>query len=296
MQDEVGIKCQEHAPGCDEPRRARVSRRGLIVKGAAVAAGGVGLAALVADPAHAAIGVMHYGTLNESDSLTTDLHATTAQFATLQVSNSGSGAAVYGAGWNGAGLLTTSQFGVGADLHGSRAPLCLRPAPSTIGAPGSGFHDLGDVFVDQLGRHYLCNAAGTPGTWVRPGLNPIAPYRVCDTRSGTGTPYSTGTKLGPGKNLLIKIAGEAWVPPAPEVPEGATAVVANLTVTGGTATSYLTAYPANIAAPTASNINFVGGQTIANQITVALSTAGDIRIFNKAGSVHVIVDLAGFFF
>ncbi len=138
--------------------------------------------------------------------------------------------------------------------------------------------------------------AGTPGTWGRPGLNPIAPFRVCDTRSGTGTPYSTGAKLGPGANLGIHLTsgtGEFQIPP---VLPGASAIIANLTVTDGTATSYLTAYPANISAPTASNINFVGGQTIANQVTVALSPSGDIRIRNNAGSVHIIVDLAGFFF
>ncbi len=258
----------------------RVSRRGLIAKGAAVAAGGVGLAALASTPAEATTGAMQYGTINVAGFDVTTLHSTSSD-TTLRLFNVGTGAA----------LAVQSVDSIGIIAMGGKAPIYLGPS-GNIGVPSTGQHITGEVFVDALGRHFHCVAVGTPGIWVRPGLNAIAPYRVCDTRSGTGTPYSTGVKLGPGANMLIQIAGAAGVP----VLGGATAIVGNLTVTGGTATSYLTAYPANIAAPTASNINFVAGQTIANQITVALDTNGGIRIRNKAGSVHVILDLAGFFF
>ena len=53
MQDEVGIEGPEEAPGGEDPGGKRVSRRGLIAKGAAVVAGGVGLAVAIPTPAAA---------------------------------------------------------------------------------------------------------------------------------------------------------------------------------------------------------------------------------------------------
>jgi hypothetical protein len=285
MRDEIGTEGQATTPGRDESGRSRVTRRGLIAKGAAVAAGGVGLAAVTAIPAEASTGTMMYGAGQNSGSDTTSLVSTNTFATLISIDQS-----------TGVGLYAESSFGVGLFAHGGRSPILLDPHANKVGAPTTGSHEKGEVWVDVFGRHFLCIADGTPGTWVRPGLNPVAPYRVCDTRAGTGTPYSTGTRLGPGGTLLITIAG-SLVPPAPSIPEGATAIVANLTVTGGTATSYLTAYPADLVTPpTASNINFSAGQTIANQVTVALSPDGDIKIRNFAGNVHVILDLAGFYF
>jgi hypothetical protein len=263
-----------------------VSRRGLIAKGAAVAAGGIGLAAIPAGSAEATTGTMLYGAFNDAGTDQTTLSSSAFITLAAQNLNPAFSFAVFG----------NSQNGVGVAAAGGLAQLFLLPGDFS-GAPSQGIHSLGEVYADSMGRHFLCVADGTPGTWVRPGLNAIAPYRICDTRLGTGTPYSTGIKLGPGGTLLVEIAGEAFAPPAPFIPDGATAIVANLTVTGGTANSYLTVYPADlVSAPTASNINFTAGQTIANQVTVALSPSGDIKIRNFAGSVHVILDLAGFFF
>jgi hypothetical protein len=329
--DDVNSDQETSAVKTSEPTKRRVSRRGLIAKGAAAAAGGVGLAALAADPAHATVGTMVYGTQMNAGADATALNSTNTTY-TFAAYNTGTGPGVLGTSTNGSyGVLGDSPSGdgvrgkgnqgvvgngtiigvqgvgaytgvsgggylTGVGLHGfgGRAQLHLEPMFETSGPPTSNNHLRGEVFVDSLGRHFLCVAAGTPGTWVRPGLNPITPLRVCDTRAGTGTPYSTGAKLGPGANLEVEAAG---VPIADyPVPAGATAIIANLTVTGATATSHLTVYPANVPRPTASNINFVSGQTIANQVTVGLDTDGRIRVYNNAGSTHVIIDIAGFFF
>ncbi len=279
--------------------KRRVSRRGLIAKGAAVAAGGIGLAAVAATPAEASTGTMIYGTDMDAGSDGTGLTSTYLN-QTLRVRNLGTGGGIFAEslystaiiaqGFGGNGVFAAG--GIGVYARGDRAPLLLLPSEAP-GAPTSDVHQPGEVFVDGLGRQFLCVSLGVPGTWVRPGLNPIDAFRVCDTRSGTGTPYSNGTKLGPGANLLVNVAGEAAVP----VPEGTTAIVANLSVTEGTATSYLTAYRADLASPpNASSIHFERRTTISNQITVPLDDNGDVRIFNAAGSVHLFIDIAGFFF
>jgi alpha-tubulin suppressor-like RCC1 family protein len=79
------------------------------------------------------------------------------------------------------------------------------------------------------------------------------------------------------------------------VPASASSLVFNLTGTAPTASTYVTAWPSDTAQPTASNLNLVRGQTAANMATVAFGTQKRLDIFNNAGSVHVIIDVAGYF-
>jgi hypothetical protein len=69
----------------------------------------------------------------------------------------------------------------------------------------------------------------------------------------------------------------------------------NLTATQPTSASWLTVYPDGVAKPNVSNVNFGAGQTVANFATVKLGTGGRLRIFNDAGTVHAIVDVAGYY-
>jgi hypothetical protein len=75
------------------------------------------------------------------------------------------------------------------------------------------------------------------------------------------------------------------------MPVEAVGIVANVTITDGTAASFLTVYPSDATRPTASNLNWSAGQSAKpNQVTVGLSTTGAISVYNSAGSVDVIVD------
>jgi hypothetical protein len=78
------------------------------------------------------------------------------------------------------------------------------------------------------------------------------------------------------------------------VPNGATAVVANLTGYGPTAGTYLQVYPTGTS-PTVSSVNFVPRQTRANQVTVALSPSGAFTVANHTGSIGVDIDLEGYY-
>ena len=113
--------------------------------------------------------------------------------------------------------------------------------------------------------------------------HPVAPARIYDTRAGAG-------RLGPGETRSLIVAGQPGVPvPA----NGAASVTFNLTVTGPTAASYLTVFPAGAARPATSNLNVAPNTTVANLVTVTLGRNGAISIFNAAGAVDVVLDVAG---
>ncbi|MDP9072340.1 MAG: hypothetical protein M3N68_13865, partial [Actinomycetota bacterium] len=69
----------------------------------------------------------------------------------------------------------------------------------------------------------------------------------------------------------------------------------NVTVTEPSAASYLTVHPTGEARPTASNLNFVAGQTVPNLVVAKVGNDGNITFFNAAGSTHVVADVVGWF-
>ncbi|NMM35075.1 MAG: hypothetical protein HHJ13_13965, partial [Phycicoccus sp.] len=81
----------------------------------------------------------------------------------------------------------------------------------------------------------------------------------------------------------------------PGLPAGTTAVALNVTATNPTAASYLTVYPAGATRPTASNLNFVKAQTIANLVIARVGTGNKVTFYNAAGTVDIIADLAGYY-
>jgi hypothetical protein len=117
--------------------------------------------------------------------------------------------------------------------------------------------------------------------------NPLTPSRILDTRTGNGAP---AVAVGAGGTLDLQVTGRGGVPAS-----GVSAVVLNVTVTEPSAGSHLTAFPAGEARPNVSNLNFVTGQTVPNLVTVKLGSGGKVSLFNAAGSVHVLADVAGWY-
>jgi hypothetical protein len=119
------------------------------------------------------------------------------------------------------------------------------------------------------------------------GYTAITPFRAL------GTP-AAGAMVTAGTPVNVAIVGNTAAPTA--VPAGATAVVLTLTASNPSAAGYLEVYPqgAPPASPT-SNINFVAGQTIANLVTVPLSSAGGVTVLNFTGSTAVDVDVDGYY-
>ena len=137
------------------------------------------------------------------------------------------------------------------------------------------FAGSADVVVDVSG--YFTDSTATGKLFTA-----VSPIRLVDTRL-------TGQTLGTGGSLMLQVGGTSGVP------SNAGAVILNVTVTNTSAPSFLVAYPSTATLPTASDLNWIGGQTIANMAVGSLASTGAITFYNLAGSTDVIADLAGWF-
>jgi len=131
-----------------------------------------------------------------------------------------------------------------------------------------------DIIADLAGYY-------APGAGV--GYTAATPKRVMDTRIGLG---AARAKVGPGGQVTLTIPG---------LLTGTTAVALNVTATNPTASSYLSVYPAGATRPTASNLNFVKGQSIPNLVIARVGVGNKVTFYNAAGTVDIIADLAGYY-
>lgn len=119
-------------------------------------------------------------------------------------------------------------------------------------------------------------------------FHPVAPARILDTRPATQVgPYGSPWGAGVSRDMAVTGVGG--------VPASARAVALNVTVTGTTASGYLSVWPAGESRPAASSLNWSAGQTIAHAVTAKVGVAGKVAVFNEAGSAHVVVDVVGYY-
>ncbi|MFJ3975834.1 PKD domain-containing protein [Streptomyces sp. NPDC090021] len=174
-----------------------------------------------------------------------------------------------------------------------------RPTTSNVNyAAGDSVPNLVIVPVGENGHVNLYNSgeqdvdliADVTGYFTRTSANgytPMAPTRFVDTREGLGTvrgPVPGQSRFG------VQITGTRGVP------AGAKAVALNVTVTNPRAAGHLTVFPSGQATPNTSNLNFSGGQTIANAVIVPVGPDGKINIRNGGWDpADVIVDVVGYY-
>lgn len=119
-------------------------------------------------------------------------------------------------------------------------------------------------------------------------FQPVSPSRVLDTRFGIGGPAAAVAGLD---SIAVSLAGTGGVPAT-----GVAAVVVTVTVTDAATDGFLTVYPDGSPMPDTSNVNFTGGQTVANFAAVPVGVGGGIRIYNGSpGAAEVIVDVTGYY-
>jgi hypothetical protein len=114
----------------------------------------------------------------------------------------------------------------------------------------------------------------------------LTPCRVADTRGPDG-PYG-GPALSPGVERTFVVADQCGISPS------AKAVSFNVTVTQPGAPGHVLLYPAGLAAPLVSAINFRAGQTRANNAIVPLGFGGALAV-QSAAPTHFIIDVNGYF-
>jgi hypothetical protein len=142
----------------------------------------------------------------------------------------------------------------------------------SVDGVGTGAHVIGDVF----------------GYFAADGLRlrTVPPKRLLDTREGFGAPKA---QLAPGTTIQHPVAGRA------SVPTDAAAVVLNVTATNVVGPSFVTVWPHAEAQPDTSNLNAIGGQTVANLVICRLGYEGALLFANPVAPCDVIADVLGYF-
>jgi hypothetical protein len=140
------------------------------------------------------------------------------------------------------------------------------------------------VTLSNVGTASSCTSGSTPSY----DYYTLSPCRLVDTRLANG-PLG-GPALQPNAIRTFTLAGTCGVP------VGAKAVSLNLAVTQPAVTGFLRMYPADQGVPLASAINFVAGQTLANNAILPIDATGAIKVkTDSAGTVHLILDVTGYF-
>jgi len=124
---------------------------------------------------------------------------------------------------------------------------------------------------------------------------PVTPCRLFDFRAGPDNVGPKSTPLGAGEanryTQAVTGSNDDCV-----VPVDAVAVSMNVTIVGPTAQSNLRVFPADVATPNASNLNWLAGQSpTPNKVDVKLSPDGKIRLYNHVGTVNVLADVVGYY-
>jgi len=104
----------------------------------------------------------------------------------------------------------------------------------------------------------------------------------------------TSGPFGPHETRFINIGGAGGAPP------GALGAVFNATATATTADSYLSVWPPILPQPNVSSLNWAAGETVPNFVGVFIASgggaAGQVAIYNDAGTTDILLDIAGYFY
>jgi hypothetical protein len=218
------------------------------------------------------------------------------------VGTSGSGAGVYGTSTDYAAVQGSSTNNVGGFFTGNRAALALG-AGGAPGAPTSGEHFQGDIYLDSMFTVWVCSAHGTPGTWTR--LAGVAngskggaitylstPVRLLDARGGASSGLVNRGALAGNEVFTFAVAGLG----GSGIPSNAQGLIANVTVLGPSSTGNLSLFPAGGAPPTVASMTFgQPGVALANGVNVAIGSGGAINIQNQSsGFTPLVLDAVAF--
>ena len=142
---------------------------------------------------------------------------------------------------------------------------------------GSDLNDGDDVFA------WTRSGPGTGDFFT------VSPCRLIDTRQA-----GQGPALASGVPALLQIHGACGIPAT------ARAVAVNVTALQGQGAGSLVLYPGNLSTPNTNTISFQAGQNLANNAILALASNGEGTLgvtptVSGGGTVHVIVDVSGWF-
>jgi hypothetical protein len=144
------------------------------------------------------------------------------------------------------------------------------------------FNSNGSAQVIADVQGYFTAAGDTTGSRFFPLVN----HRILDTRYNIGGLYGA---IQANSSVPAAVIGQGGVV------DGASSAVMNTTVTQPNSTSYLTVYPDGTSQPTASDLNYVAGQTVPNLVTAKIGADGFDDYYNAFGAAYVLSDVAGYY-
>jgi hypothetical protein len=156
-------------------------------------------------------------------------------------------------------------------------------SPVNPNSGGSHYYRTPGVYTARFTVTDIFGRTSTAATQVVVGdeLVPTTAARTYDSRWG-------GRDSVPAHSVVrVRLTN-------PSTDPSVNAVVINVTVTDAEAAGFVTAYPSGQARPTASTVNFVANQTIANQTTVLVGADGCADFYNGSGKpISLIIDTQG---
>ena len=117
---------------------------------------------------------------------------------------------------------------------------------------------------------------------------PLVPARLLDTRvAPTVDGAFSGTGRLPAQSTFeLQVVGRAGVDST------AAAAVLNVTVVDAAGPGFVTVFPCGQPQPTASNLNYVAGQTVPNMVITAIGAGGKV-CFSTFDAIDLVVDVTG---
>lgn len=135
--------------------------------------------------------------------------------------------------------------------------------------------------------------AGSPIEVVPPGVLPLTPARLLDTRSGSGVAtvdgrFEGGGRVGSGGTVELEVAGRGGVPADAE------AVVLNVAATEATGDGFVTSFPCDAASrPVTANLNYAATAATSAGALTPVSDEGTVCLYTFR-TAHLVADVNGF--
>lgn len=139
-----------------------------------------------------------------------------------------------------------------------------------------------DILLSGGAMAHVTPAAEPAVTGTASTFMSLSPVRVLDTRTGVG-----GISGPVSGTVILNLAGR--------VPVTATAVVLDVAGVAPTVLTFVTVFPSGVGRPATSNLNLPAGDTRPVQVTVALGAGRKVSLYNNAGRLHLVADLAGYY-
>ena len=152
---------------------------------------------------------------------------------------------------------------------------------------------IGAAVAVALGAGGLGVVNATINSGARSTFVPIRTCRLIDTRPAPRTVGTRATPLKPGEAATFNARG---VNGRCNIPAGAATIVAQVTAYSPTATGALVLFPQGETRPTTVNVVLNANQPQTGSLaTIRLSSLGRFSVYNSVGSVHISVDVQGYY-